>query len=173
MDFQSLDFEGEVIKLDISHDRNLTAVDIGGTKLVFFFENNRDYYFVAGYPLQAFLTNGENSYTQELFAKLEEFFDNNYRDTDWSTLVGNDFSEFEHELLTKTVYPWMKENKSPHSCIMGKNCPMRVAMTGEYSEKQTIWDALNTTFTTYRKLSIFRKMRLMFAGIRHKLSAPA
>ncbi|MCY3414545.1 MAG: hypothetical protein INQ03_23050 [Candidatus Heimdallarchaeota archaeon] len=168
-DFTSIDFEGQDLNINLSLDGLISTLDIGKTRLIFFKEQKKDLFYVAGFPLKKFDLEFKRDYINNLFDDLEVFFDNEYTNIDWSSLVGAEFEEFEENLLQKVIYPWMKENKSPHSCMMGENCPMRVALTGELNEKTTIWKAMNDAFTAYKKMSIFKLMRMMFAGIRHKM----
>lgn len=168
-DFDALDIEGQVIKVRMDPDGSLTAIDIGETRLMFYLESTRDYYYVAGFPVKHMDDLDNKVNIDELFSKLRDILETDYKVINWSKLYGEAFDAFEQDILTKAIYPWMKENKSPHSCIMGESCPMRVALTGDYNEKPTIWEAMNNAFAAYKEMSIFTLMRKMFGGIRHKI----
>lgn len=169
-DFQSISFEGQDMQLEFSQTGDLVAIDLGGTKLFFFYVKINDYYIVGGFPLEEGLFFDKyHPVIDGLFESVKKLLNSEYKDTKWEFMDKEKFETFENDLLNKAIYPWMKTNKSPHTCMMGNNCALRVAMFN--ANKKSIAERIKDTIQNYRELGMMSKMKMMMSGVKEKMKS--
>ncbi|MCY3413129.1 MAG: hypothetical protein INQ03_15935 [Candidatus Heimdallarchaeota archaeon] len=171
-ELSSLNFEGQEIHLEFSQDGDLFSVDMGPTKLLFHFVETTNYFIVSGFPLDNFTKSADLKEIRALSSSIEQVMENQYSETSWHNLSAIEFDNFEETLLQDAVYPWMKTNKSPHTCALGNHCPFRAAVADPAEDEFDIATRLRNTYTNYRKLGMMTLMKYMMHGIKLKLFKP-
>ncbi len=166
-DFDKIQVEGEEVNLHFSKSGDLISMSMGDTKLYFFYVKHRDYYIVAGFPVDGFVMGENTPLIQELFNIVEELLDNKYLGMKWDSITKEEFEGFERDLLKNAISPWMSGNKGSHVCILGENCPLRIAVIE--SKEKSIGNRIKETILSYRKKNMFSKMRMMMSGMKERI----
>ncbi len=164
-----IDYEGtELIIKDVGEGGVIT-IKIGDTNLVFYYVAHNMYFITLGFPYEKFDTEKDKVDVNMLVDSIKMVLDEDYKSTDWADVTSDEREMFEERLLKKAVYPWMIEHKSSHTCPLGKNCPLRIAM---FEAEKNVANAIEVTIKDYRKKSMFSKMMMMMSGIKEKMFRP-
>lgn len=164
-DIGPLNFEGKEMNLTFNKAGELVSIKIGGTSLYFYYVKYNDYFIVAGFPADEFVMDYTHPAVKKFFKNVQEVLDGDYGATEWKSK--EEFAKFEQQLLKKAVYPWMDENKASHSCMLGENCPLRIANIE--SKEKGIAGRIKETILSYRKMGMLSKMKMMMGGMIGKL----
>jgi hypothetical protein len=158
---RELEFEDEKILIEYSESGELKSVKFHDMDLLFYLIEVNDLIIAAGFPKDQNRDENHQRIVQLFFKSLQtKLIDNN---------VGKSmhYDSKELELLEKLILidvikPWMKDHNVKDKCALKGNCPFRVALYEEENKQKSIFDSLKYTVRRYGKMSMLKKMILVF-----------